>query len=193
LQLLQVGIDAEEGTGGSLGRLADVGTGSGILAIAAVKMGWRPVIAFDIDPAAVSCARGNVAANGVADRVRVWEAGVEEAEAGWFEKATVLANMTLEPVLELLRRLAPGAGSPVAPGTAPGAAGLDPPRRLVVAGILAGAQEEQVVAAAQRCGFVPGGRLYEAEWVSMELFPILPEAPAGVRGSSGTNESRKRV
>jgi ribosomal protein L11 methyltransferase len=163
-----------------------VGTGSGILAIAAAKMGWGPVMAFDNDPAAVSSARENVAANGVAHRVRVWEAGVDEAEAAWFEEATVLANMTLEPVLELLRRLAPETGPPGARETASETNWVGSPRRLVVAGILAGAQEDQVVSTARRCGFVPGGRLYEAEWVSMELFP---EA----RGFGGMNESRKRV
>ena len=193
LQLLQVGMRAEEGIGGSLGRLTDVGTGSGILAIAAAKMGWGPVIAFDIDPAAVSSARENVFANRVAHRVRVWEAGVEEAEAGWFEEATVLANMTLEPELELLGRLALGGDSPGGRGIASGTSKIGLPRRLVVAGILAGAQEDKVVSTARQYGFMPGGRLYEAEWVSMELFPVGPEVPAGVKGFGGMNELRKRV
>ena len=44
----------------------DVGTGSGVLAIAAAKLGARSVLALDADPVAVSVARENVALNGVA-------------------------------------------------------------------------------------------------------------------------------
>ena len=46
-------------------RVLDLGTGSGILAIAAVKLGAAACLATDIDPVAVEAARANVAANGV--------------------------------------------------------------------------------------------------------------------------------
>lgn len=49
----------------------DVGTGSGILAIAAAKLGAGSVLALDSDPVAVSVAQENVMSNGVADRVTV--------------------------------------------------------------------------------------------------------------------------
>lgn len=52
-------------------RIADVGTGSAILAIASAKLGASCVMAIDIDPEAVEVAQRNVEANGVADRVRV--------------------------------------------------------------------------------------------------------------------------
>jgi ribosomal protein L11 methyltransferase len=48
----------------------DIGTGSGILAIAAAKLGYRPVEAFDLDPAAVRIAKANAARNGCAQSVR---------------------------------------------------------------------------------------------------------------------------
>ena len=48
----------------------DIGTGSGILAIAAAKLGFSPVAAFDFDPDAVKIARVNACANGVAGRIR---------------------------------------------------------------------------------------------------------------------------
>jgi ribosomal protein L11 methyltransferase len=48
----------------------DVGTGSGILAIAAAKLGYAPVDAFDFDPQAVSVARANARRNGVSARIR---------------------------------------------------------------------------------------------------------------------------
>jgi len=49
--------------------LLDAGCGSGILAISAVKLGYRPVEAFDFDPEAVRVARENAAANNVAPRI----------------------------------------------------------------------------------------------------------------------------
>ncbi len=168
LMLLQEGLGAgpagrattPSGASGGLGRLVDVGTGSGILAIAAAKLGWKPVIALDNDPVALVSARENVAENGVQNEVEIHEADVESAEAGWFAGATVLANMTLEPVSLLLRRL--GATAPR-------------PRRLVVSGILAGGQEDQIMLAAHESGFALGRRLYEEEWVSMELLPLRSE------------------
>ena len=48
----------------------DVGTGSGILAIAAAKLGYAPVDAFDFDPQAVSVARANARRNGVSAKIR---------------------------------------------------------------------------------------------------------------------------
>jgi ribosomal protein L11 methyltransferase len=49
----------------------DVGTGSGILAIAAAKLGFRVVEAFDVDPAAIRIARENVVRNRVSSLVRI--------------------------------------------------------------------------------------------------------------------------
>ena len=47
------------------GAFADWGTGSGVLAIAAAKLGWDPVTGCDHEPAAVEAAAANAAANGV--------------------------------------------------------------------------------------------------------------------------------
>ena len=52
-------------------RVLDVGTGSGILAIAAAKLGGREILALDSDPLACRIARDNAHRNGVAGRVRV--------------------------------------------------------------------------------------------------------------------------
>ena len=49
----------------------DMGTGSGILAIAAAKLGFSPVCAFDFDPEAVRVARANARANGVHKKLRI--------------------------------------------------------------------------------------------------------------------------
>jgi ribosomal protein L11 methyltransferase len=171
MALLQASGPAKRGPGLGRSTLVDVGTGSGILAVAAAKLGWDPVIALDHDPLALVSARDNVAVNGVAEQVQLVEAEVEEASLAWFVGATVLANMTLEPVIALLRRLSPGSNDEGGPASRIEPAGRRP-RRLVVSGILAGAQEGTLVSEAARCGFVPGGRLYEAEWVTLELLPV---------------------
>ena len=49
----------------------DIGTGSGILAISAAKLGYKPVEGFDFDPSAIRTARANVQRNGVAKEVRL--------------------------------------------------------------------------------------------------------------------------
>lgn len=66
LELLDRALDAAP-----VDRVLDVGTGSGILAIAAARLGAGDVRGLDLDPDAVAAASANAARNGVADRVRV--------------------------------------------------------------------------------------------------------------------------
>ena len=161
-----------------LGPLVDAGTGSGILAIAAAKLGWGPVFAFDNDPVALISARENIEVNGVGRVVEIHQTDIEDASPYWFAGATVLANMTLEPVVALLRRLAPQAGTWSGAGATAG-----PPERVIVSGILEGEQETRLLAVARLCGFVPGAKVYEAEWVSVEFTPPpAPPAPDGAWG-----------
>lgn len=136
------------------GPLTDAGTGSGILSIAAALLGFQPVRAFDNDPLAVEAARANAASNGVEVEVQLCD--VTAASPEWLGGATVLANMTLEPVLELLCLL-PQAGAPV--------------RRFLAAGILAGVEETELLEAAAAAGLRPARRIYEGEWVSLDLRP----------------------
>jgi ribosomal protein L11 methyltransferase len=57
----------------------DVGTGTGILAMAAAALGCRPVVAIEIDPDAAACARENVKRNRLDTRVEVVSADLENA------------------------------------------------------------------------------------------------------------------
>jgi ribosomal protein L11 methyltransferase len=139
------------------GGLTDAGTGSGILAIAAARLGYRPVRAFDNDPQAVEAAKANAAENSVTADIET--ADLSSVPTGWFAEQTVLANLTLEPVLLLLDRLT-AAGTRV--------------RRLLLAGILKGDQERQVVTAAMRAGLRPVARIYDKEWVCSSWVPELP-------------------
>ncbi len=88
--------------------LLDLGTGSGILAIAAQKLGWRVVVGADIDPYAVGVASGNVRTN-EAD-VALYCGTV--AALGASSADLILANLSLDvidPILgELATCLAPG-------------------------------------------------------------------------------------
>jgi ribosomal protein L11 methyltransferase len=74
--------------------LLDLGCGSGVLAVAAAKLGFAPVYAVDRDPVAVEATIANAAANGVAVDVRVTDA--REGELS--DADTTVANVTLEDV-----------------------------------------------------------------------------------------------
>lgn len=148
------------------GPFTDVGTGSGILFIAAGKLGFSPVRAFDNDPQAVTVARANTRENGVEVSVELYD--LASAPREWFDGATILANLTSEPVMVLIARLTElGVRFP----------------RLLVSGIMAGEQEADVVAAAIRAGLEVVERIYETEWVSMDLRPpavaVTPAAAGG--------------
>jgi ribosomal protein L11 methyltransferase len=84
------------------GSLVDVGCGSGVIAVAASKFGFRPVIAVDSDPAAVEAAERNVAANGVDVDVRHADALVDKLPS----TEIAVANITLDAVLAVAARLA---------------------------------------------------------------------------------------
>jgi len=82
-------------------RSIDVGCGSGILSIAALKIGAETALGVDIDAEALKSSRENAEANGVADRLSLGLGSVEEVRAGKFPFAQaplVLANI-LAPVL----------------------------------------------------------------------------------------------
>jgi ribosomal protein L11 methyltransferase len=80
----------------------DYGCGSGILAIAALRLGARRAVAMDIDPQALRATRENAERNGVPDRIRV----TADREAGQAEVDVLLANILAGPLVELAPLLA---------------------------------------------------------------------------------------
>jgi ribosomal protein L11 methyltransferase len=84
----------------SRGHLLDVGCGSGVLAIAAVRLGFRPVVAVDVDPVAVEVAGSNAAANGVVIETDLVDAAVDRLPPA----DVVVANIALGTVGLVLER-----------------------------------------------------------------------------------------
>jgi|GEM_PF-1275467 len=80
----------------------DVGTGTGILAIAAHRLGARHVTAVDIDGASCREARKNLAANGIATGIEVREGGIEQAEGPFDIIAANLRPLLLVGLMEVL-------------------------------------------------------------------------------------------
>ena len=85
--------------------LLDLGCGSGVLSIAAAKLGYGPVTALDLDEAAVEAARANTEANDVVIDVDRADVLTDQLPAA----ALVLANIAADPLLDVAGRIeAPG-------------------------------------------------------------------------------------
>jgi ribosomal protein L11 methyltransferase len=135
-----------EAEGGAGGELVDLGTGSGVLAIAAAKLGWDPIRAYDHEPAALEAAAANAGVNGVElqpERVNLRERLPELAP-------TVVANMTA-PILRAV-----SSQLTAAPGT------------LVCSGLLLGEQDE-VADAFAGAGMLEAGRRQDGDWAAVLL------------------------
>lgn len=87
-------------------RVLDIGTGSGILAIAALKLGAAAAEGVDIDPVAVRTAGENAALNGVADKLQVLVGDLSDQASGRYQiiTANIVANaiMSLAPAVPAL-------------------------------------------------------------------------------------------
>lgn len=150
-------LELEQG-GEADGPLADWGTGSGVLAIAAAKLGFSPVIACDRETAALEATEENAEANRVTLEVR----RVDVRETAPPSAPTVVANLTAP----LLRACAEKLGSGEGPST--GGPEQVSPRTLVCSGMLA--EETEAVARA----FAPQGlevaeHRVEGEWAALLL------------------------
>jgi ribosomal protein L11 methyltransferase len=126
----------------------DIGTGSGILAIAAAGLGASQVVAIDNDPAAVSVARDNVRANGADPRVRVICGTLHSFRNRVPDADVMVSNILSGTIL----RMAPDLFSKLRVGGT-----------LVVSGILRG-ETPAVAERLSAAGFSVRGRKREGEW-----------------------------
>ena len=132
-------------------RVMDVGTGSGILAIAAARLGAENVLAIDIDPDAVKVARENVALNGVQDAVRVVVGDLCKSEAMPCELA--VANIVADAICML---------------SGPLTRHLEKGGLLICSGIIR-EREQDVLDAARAAGYAVADRIEKGEWVALCL------------------------
>ncbi|HGJ64618.1 TPA: 50S ribosomal protein L11 methyltransferase [bacterium] len=93
LELLEKAIQGNE-------EVADIGTGSGILSIASVKLGARHVVAIDIDEKSVQIAKENCMDNGVADKVSIMTGDLLSSVKGNYN--VIVANIHTKILLLML-------------------------------------------------------------------------------------------
>ena len=130
-------------------RVLDVGSGSGILSIAAALLGASSVLAVDVDPIAVEASAANARRNRLARRIRARPGSAPTGE-GPFD--VVVANL----IASLLVQLADGL-----------VADLGPVGTLLASGIFAN-RETEVVAAFEARGLSIARRWAEGDWVALE-------------------------
>lgn len=135
----------------------DVGCGSGILSIAAIKLGARRAVAVDIDPQAIAVTQENAALNQVAAGLEVGVGSVAELREGAFsvrQAQLVLANILALVIIQLLDA---------------GLAELLAPEGVAIfSGILA-EQEPDVIAALEKAGLRLAGRRGTGDWVALQV------------------------
>lgn len=136
--------------------LLDIGTGSGVLAIAAAGLGFSPVLAVDHDRESVAAAQANAAVNDVAIEVRQLDLRVDalpwpQRRREGMRGPVVVANLLGPLLLELARTL---------PGR---------PSDLVVGGLLRGEAQEVASAFRERHGLRERERREEGDWAASWL------------------------
>lgn len=131
-------------------RVLDVGCGSGILAIAALKLGGASAVGVDTDPIAVEATTANAARNGLEDRLVARKGSSPSGEAPF---DVVLANLVAGVLIPLASSLR---------------AELAPAGTLVASGIFVD-READVTAAFEAAGLQVGARAVEGDWVALEL------------------------
>ncbi len=143
-------------------QVVDVGTGSAILAITAVKLGAASTIGVEIDSVAVDCAREAVVLNGLKERIEILCGTLKDlAQRGSFAADLLLANLDRHTILALSKDLVSRACS--------GA-------RLLLSGILI-EQEAEITEQLSDLSLVCVGRREEEGWVAMKF--LRPESCDG--------------
>jgi ribosomal protein L11 methyltransferase len=134
------------------GAFLDLGCGSGVLAIAAARLGWSPVVAVDFDPLAVEAAEANAVVNGVSVEVRRHDLRVDPVLVA----PTVAANLLRPLLLAWAARLGEAGASEL-------------PERVIASGLLVGEADEIAGAFAGAAGFEEAERRVSGEWAALLL------------------------
>jgi ribosomal protein L11 methyltransferase len=132
------------------GGFLDLGCGSGVLAIAAARLGWAPVAAVDFDPLAVAATASNASSNAVAVEVRRHDLRVDPV----LTAPTVAANLLRPLLLTWAGRLA----------SLPDAL----PERVIASGLLVG-EADEIAAAFSAVGLRECDRRESGDWAALLL------------------------
>ena len=132
-------------------RMLDVGAGSGILALAALRLGARSAVGYDTDSLAVTAARDNADRNGLADRLEIRHGSLPAVADERF--SLVVANLVAAVLVDLAPRLADH---------------VEPGGVLLAGGIIA-PRADEVVGALGAVGLTVTDRRDDGEWVALRL------------------------
>ncbi len=135
------------------GQVLDLGCGSGILSIAAAKLGAAHVLALDIDPIAVESSKMNAEQNGVTDKITVQEGSLESVISSARRFDLVVANILARIIIAMC---AEHLGDTVRPGG-----------KAILSGII-DTQADDVEAALRTTGLEPYARRQQGDWVVIE-------------------------
>jgi ribosomal protein L11 methyltransferase len=146
----------------SPGSLLDLGSGSGVVSFAALRLGFGPVTGVEIDPVAVHAAAGNAAMNGLEPSFLVGDA----TDPGYPLPLVdvVVANIALRPILRLAERWQEGGAA--TPVDAAPALSASSPRELLLSGLLV-SQADEALAAYPR--FAESARVDDGTWMTLHL------------------------
>jgi ribosomal protein L11 methyltransferase len=128
-------------------RFLDLGTGTGLLAMAALALGFRSVVGVDTDPLAIEASRRNIALN-KAEKVELIYGGIDRCEDDY---DMIAANLISGTLIQLAGEIA---------------SRLVPSGIVIMSGILKG-QDDEVVEAAKNSGLACIERLADGKWVSL--------------------------
>lgn len=139
---------------GQAWKLADIGCGTGVLALAGLRLGAVSAVAFDFDPVAVDIARRNIERNGGAQNLELFQADVFQWVPSEEQKADIVLANLFSTVLQkafpqLIATMRQGA-------------------LLIISGIL-NTQAEETLAAAARAGLKLRRKVARGKWVTAAL------------------------
>ena len=133
----------------TLEKVLDVGTGTGILAMAAVLFGARRVVAIDNDPGAVQVAEENIAINSLGERIAVATTPLAEIDERFdLICANILHDVLVDMAPDIRQRLKKNGN-------------------VVLAGLLRGEQEANIIQIYSKLGLEIQQKVYEEEWVAL--------------------------
>jgi ribosomal protein L11 methyltransferase len=134
-------------------QVLDLGTGSGILAIGAAKLGAAHILALDIDPIAVKVTQENIEQNGVAEKITAQQGSLENVITSARRFDLIVVNILARIIIAMCDQ---HLGDTVRPGG-----------RALFSGIIL-EQADDVETALRKTGLEPTGRRQEGDWVLIE-------------------------